>query len=510
MVRPPQSGRATAWLPWLGLFAATVVLRAVRFGTVFQDGALHTLYAADEFYHLRRIWFTVVNFPASLDFDLYLNHPHGAPPIWPPFFDWGIAALARVLAGAEDQRAVEVVAAWVPPVLGGLAVLASAALVRRVHSAAAGWLTGVLLAVLPAHFAVSQLGEVDHHVAVGLLATWLVGSAAGLAGAEPGATRWAAVRTGALAAAAIGLWPGALLHALVIQAFLLGQMLLTSARADVAARARSLALLHAIAAALLLPFCIGNEWAQFGNWSPQVLSRFQPLWFAAGAATLAVASGAWGLGVGETRRQRLGAALLLAALGAAALWLGVPGLAESLDRAAGWFGGEAFLAAVAETRPLLFPAGAAFDPQPAQRQFTWLFWLLPIGLAGLVSHAVRRRRSDALLVWTAAAVACGAVLAQLRFRDVAALGFAWVMGPALVEAGRALGRFARAPRPVWLGIVVVTLLAAALPGLRRAGEGFEASRAARRGSPPERSGEAWLRLALRDLGEWAHDNTPPT
>ncbi|MEN8159949.1 MAG: hypothetical protein ABFS41_07750, partial [Myxococcota bacterium] len=55
-----------------------------------------------------------------------------------------------------------------------------------------------------------------------------------------------------------------------------------------------------------------------------------------------------------------------------------------------------------------------------------------------------------------------------------------------------------------------TLLAAALPGLRRAGEGFEASRAARRGSPPERSGEAWLRLALRDLGEWAHDNTPPT
>jgi dolichyl-diphosphooligosaccharide--protein glycosyltransferase len=113
----PQSGPKTpgsflrGCLPWLGLFAAAVGLRAVRFGTVLRNGELQTLFAADEFYHLRRIWFTVVNFPASLDFDFYMNQPLGAQPIWPPFFDWCIAALARVLVGADEQGAVEVVAA---------------------------------------------------------------------------------------------------------------------------------------------------------------------------------------------------------------------------------------------------------------------------------------------------------------------------------------------------------------------------------------------------------------
>ncbi len=514
VVRPPQSEhqsqgpRLRAVLPWLALFAAVVALRAVRFGTVFGESGTHTPYAADEFYHLRRIWFSVVNFPASLDFDLYMNHPVGAKPIWPPFFDWGVAALARVLVGGEDQRAVEVVAAWVPPVLGGLSVLASVALIRRLHSAAAGWVTGVLLAVLPAHIELSRLGEVDHHVAVGLLATLLVGSGAGLAAADTRASRWAALRTGGLAGAAILLWPGALLHVAVVEGFLLAQLLLERERGEAIARARSLALLHAVAALVLLPFCIGQAWPQFGTYSPQVLSRFQPLWFGAAAAAFAVASAWWaGSRVGETRRQRLGSGLLVATLGAGLALVGVPGLTKSVGEAAGWFGGESFLQFVAETQPLFFPRGPAFAPRLAYGQFTWLLWAYPIGLATLFWGAWRRRRSDALLVLTASCVASIAVLAQFRFRDVAALGFAWVMGPALVEAGRALGRRTRAPRAVRVGVIVVGLLVAALPGLRRAEGDLHASLA---GSPPRRSAEIWLRRALRELGLWVRENTPPT
>jgi asparagine N-glycosylation enzyme membrane subunit Stt3 len=57
-------------------------------------------------YHLRRIWFSVVNFPASLAFDSYMNHPLGAPAVWPPLFDWSIAAVARALVGPAEQGAV--------------------------------------------------------------------------------------------------------------------------------------------------------------------------------------------------------------------------------------------------------------------------------------------------------------------------------------------------------------------------------------------------------------------
>jgi asparagine N-glycosylation enzyme membrane subunit Stt3 len=262
---------------------------------------------------------------------------------------------------------------------------------------------------------------------------------------------------------------------------------------------------------VLVPFGAGAEWPQFGDYSPQVLSRFQPLWFGAAAAALALASAGWArLRVGETRRQRLGSGLLIAAIGAGAVWFAVPGLATSVGEAAGWFATESFLRVVAETQPLLSPEGAGFAPQMAIKQFTWLFWIYPLALSALAWSAYRRGRADALLVWTASGAAFAAALLQLRFRDVAALGFVWVMGPALLEAARALGHRLRAPRPVWVGLLVLLVFAAAFPSLQRSLSELRTSLAAVRGSPPERQGEVWLRLALRDLGRWARENTPPT
>src|SRR5262245_5359915 len=94
-------------LPWLALFASALLVRSLRFGLVFRGGRVHFPFGADELYHMRRIWFSVVNFPAALSFDPYMNHPEGAASIWTPVFDWSIAALARVFAG-RDQHAVEV------------------------------------------------------------------------------------------------------------------------------------------------------------------------------------------------------------------------------------------------------------------------------------------------------------------------------------------------------------------------------------------------------------------
>lgn len=162
------------WLAWLSLFGVAIALRSLSFPFVFVGDRVRVPGGYDEFYHLRRIWFTVVNFPAGLAFDRYLDHPRGARPPWTPLFDWGIGALARLLAGAGSQSAVEAVAVWVPPVLGALTIVAVALLARRCFGPAAGWLSGLLLAVLPVHIGYSELSAVDHHVAVVLLALLLV------------------------------------------------------------------------------------------------------------------------------------------------------------------------------------------------------------------------------------------------------------------------------------------------------------------------------------------------
>jgi asparagine N-glycosylation enzyme membrane subunit Stt3 len=210
--RRPRWGAGDA-AGWLLLFAAALAVRALPFGVVATPDGVRFPTGADELYHMRRIWFTAAKFPASLEFDRYMNFPLGAPPIWPPFFDWTIGALARALVGGADQAAVERVAIWAPPLIGAFAVLAAAALARRTFSAAAGWATGAWLALLPAHVTYGSIGELDHHVAVGLFVLALVAAAMRLV---RGKLRSGALASGAALAAALLLWPGSLLHVVVV------------------------------------------------------------------------------------------------------------------------------------------------------------------------------------------------------------------------------------------------------------------------------------------------------
>jgi len=506
----PRAAQIRALLPWVLLFVAAVVLRALRYGLVFVDGEVRFPFGADELYHLRRIWWSVVNFPASLEFDPYMNHPEGARPHWPPFFDWGIAALARALVGPDDQHGVEVVAAWVPPVLGALAVVAAAWLARRTFSPAAGWVTGALLVVLPAHVFHSALGMVDHHVAVGLVAIGLLAAAMRLAEPlGPAGRLGGAVATGGAMAAAIGLWPGALLHVLVVQLFLAAQVLTPPVRATAIARARALAGAHALAATLLLPFCVGQEWEDFGSVSPWVLSNFQPLWFGAGAAALALAAALWsGSAAGAARPGRVASALGLGAAGLAAAWLGVPGLAAALDDAAGWFEPDPFLGVIEELQPLLYRSGS-FDASVAHASFSYLFWLQPLALAWLARRALSDGRADVLLLVCAAAAFTGLALYQERFSDVAGVGFALTVGPALAEGFRAARRRWRAPHALWAAAVCVGVLAL-LPYARAYPVEVSASLASLRGERIGYHANVRLRLVLQRVARFLKEGTPST
>ena len=75
----------------------------------------------DAWYHMRLVDALVRDFPWRIWHDPYLLHPGGGPVNAGPVLDWIIAAAALVLgAGAPSPRLVDVVGAYVPPMLGSL------------------------------------------------------------------------------------------------------------------------------------------------------------------------------------------------------------------------------------------------------------------------------------------------------------------------------------------------------------------------------------------------------
>jgi dolichyl-diphosphooligosaccharide--protein glycosyltransferase len=492
----------------LALAAAALLIRALRFGVVFAGPNVSFPHGADEMYHLRRIWFSVIEFPATLSFDTYVNFPHGAPPVWPPLFDWSIAAVARALGGV-DRAAVEAVAAWAPPILGVATVLLAAAIARRVFSPAAGWATGGLLAVLRAHVFFSGLGEVDHHVAVALSVLAALAAAMQVAGPADARDRHRrAITCGVSLAAALLLWPGALLYVATLQAALALQLLATAEAAAARARAGSLVWLHAGACLVLLPFCVGHTWEQFGAVSPLVLSGFQPLWFAAGAAAIASARGFWSLpALGATRARRCGSAFALVALGLVAALALVPGLVASLANAATWFGEDAFLGAVAEIEPLLFAEGR-FDPQLAHAHFSYLFWAYPIAAAALALRALRERRGDVALLVFVCTVAVGLALLQRRFSDVAGPAFALVLGPALASLVRAARVGEPRRRSAAAAAGAACAFAVAIPFAGHYLVDVQASLAVRRGERLQFLPSVRQRIVHERVARWLAGHTP--
>ena len=215
----------------IAIFVLGLAMRAATWPLVIGKSGIKPPDGADEFYHLRRIWYTFRRFPESLSFDSYVNYPAGGEIITAPGFDLAVAGLAKLLVDTNDQAAVEVVAAWVPPVLGALAAVAAAAIAARVFSPMAGIFAGVLLACLPGHYHTSRVGYVDHHVAVSLEVALLFGAALVVA-RRPAEQKWVALSAalGLGSAAALLTWPGNLLHIALLQG--LAAIWMIQARSD--------------------------------------------------------------------------------------------------------------------------------------------------------------------------------------------------------------------------------------------------------------------------------------
>ncbi|MBW2316158.1 MAG: hypothetical protein JRH10_18460 [Deltaproteobacteria bacterium] len=413
----------------LGLLALVAVAGWARFATdvwVVHDDGVQLVVPGDPYYHLRRITWSAEHFPRVLEVDPYLNFPHGGRVVWPPGFDWPIAGAARLLAGSDDPVGVERVAARAPAVLGILGVLSVFCLAWRWFSPTAAWVSAGLLALLPNHVLHSQVGQLDHHVAVSLAALALLAAAMGLVSA-PRPTGRRTVATGVLFGASLLLWPGMLIHVGLLEAMLCIWMLSAESRGEASTRALALGNLNAGAFVAVVPFALGKSWPEFGAWSPWVLSNFQPWFFLAAALTLGAVGLAWRF-AGPTRAGRLGIAGGFAGAGLAVAFLMIPGLGDTLAQAAGWFSKEeSFQHNVSELRPM--------DATLAVSRFTWLALAFPFAWCGLAWASWRRGvATERLVLLGLAAAFCVLALLQRRFGNSFAVMFVLVWGVGVTEA----------------------------------------------------------------------------
>ncbi len=116
----------------------------------------------DEYYHMRRILYTVNHFPNTLWFDSYLNYPHGLSITWPPLFDQ-ISATLCVVLGQHTKGGVEMVSSFVPMLAGILAIVVVYYLVRELFDHRVALMASFLTALAPNYILNTMFAATDHH-----------------------------------------------------------------------------------------------------------------------------------------------------------------------------------------------------------------------------------------------------------------------------------------------------------------------------------------------------------
>jgi len=495
----------------IGLFLLALAVRALPATSVFAEGRVY-FRGNDPYYHLRRIFYSIENFPAALDFDPYVAFPTGAKPIWPVAFDWLLALLLWPVQRLGGAGAVEVAGAWLPPLLGAATVVSTWFLVRRHFGSRAALIAGALLSILGGHFLFSQVGALDHHVASSLATTSLLLVAMGrlAADAERRAGRRAA-GLGLLLAACLLIWPGSLLE---VSLTLAGLSLHALWRPGATAELRRLALALAVAALAVAPFSLGNDWPQWNAYSPTVLSNFQPWLFATGLiACLACAEllRHERLGGGRAARLTTGAAVTLWLLGLS-LWL-LPDLFAGSADAWRWLAKrEVFQASVVESNPLLVDRGA-FSTVMATQRLSALLYVYPLLWLGSLAELRLVRWSPArafFLAWSLSLF--GVTLVQTRFLASFSVAFCVQLAWSFESGARLLHDRVRDPRRRRFAAALAgaALLAALLPlGGSYVRPLLNLGRALR-GQPIDLWREQAAGRIVYSSALWARANTPTT
>jgi len=130
----------------------------------------------DAYYYVRNIEVLVHNFPHYNIFDPYMLYPGGGGGLARPFFPWLIAGITLLVSwGAPTLHTIEVVAAYMPAILGTLTLIPVYFIGKELFNRWVGVISAALAAILPGELLNrSLLGFTDHHVAEVLFSTTAV------------------------------------------------------------------------------------------------------------------------------------------------------------------------------------------------------------------------------------------------------------------------------------------------------------------------------------------------
>jgi oligosaccharyl transferase (archaeosortase A-associated) len=155
------------------LFGISLYIRiALPYDQIFvSDGVWFR--ETDAYFYMRNIENLVHNFPHFNTFDPYMLFPGGGGGIVRPFFPWLIAGIIRLVSlGVPTLHTMEVVAAYMPAILGTLTLIPVYFIGKELFNRWVGVISAALIVILPGEFLHrSLLGFTDHHVAETLFST---------------------------------------------------------------------------------------------------------------------------------------------------------------------------------------------------------------------------------------------------------------------------------------------------------------------------------------------------
>lgn len=368
-----------------------VVAAGLRVWAPWDDvlsGARVNFLETDAWYHVRLVESQVRNFPHRVTLDPYAA-PDGQYVAVAPLLDTVIASAVFITQGRDaSSRYIEQVAAMVPAIIGVLAVGAVWALATVAFDRRAGFMAGLLAAVLPGHFLDRTLvGFVDHHALEVLLSFATLGLIA------YGSVAGAGVALGLYLLA----WASGSYFVFILAVWLAVVALLAPDRRAVTARFMAIA--GAIALAIVVIF------------QDPGLYRYNTQIAALAGLIVTAAVITW---LADRMSTAVAAVTGALAVIVAIAWLVMPELVSQVATDLNRFRPDATRMAVLEARPLFLYTGNWEWSQP------WTFFRsgFYLGLAAVVGLGVatwRSRRVDHLLILCFTAANFIATIGQNRF-----------------------------------------------------------------------------------------------
>ncbi len=397
---------------------------SLPYDEVFVDG-LVWFKGMDAWYHMHLVDNLVHNFPQLTSFDPYTNFPDGKSALFHPLTDWLVAGTAQLVGqGAPSQHVVDIVGAFLPPILGTLIILPVYFIGKVLFNRWVGLLSAALVVLLPGELLNrSLLGFTDHHVAESLFsAVTILFLMLGVRSAkERDLTFTKLVRKNwyviarpliyaVLAGAFLGIyllaWRGGLMLVFVISAYLAVQFIidhLVGESTDYLCIVGVLSL--SIGSVMLLP----------------IIDRagMKDIYFASlPIATLAPAAlSGVSLFVTSKNIKRIYYPLVLvglAAIALALLYVAAPSLLHSMLARFDIFAPSGAALTIQEVHPLLFPYGH-FSLQIAWLNFNTSFFLSLISFVLILRLSTKDQRPDRILFLVWSTITLLAVMGQRRF-----------------------------------------------------------------------------------------------